>query len=133
MVDIPTIVLDAIKDSDMLTEKLEDISTDLQANIQDQLEVGHGRIHGHLHDSIQSDYVQDGLNGLVRAYSKIEYAGWVNEGHSQEPGRFIPGEWIGNRFEYNPNAKTGMVLKESYVEGLHFMEQGLEETVAMYK
>ena len=133
MVDIPAIVLEAIKDSDALEEKLNDISIDLVANIQDELVSGHGYIRGDLQDSINSDVAQEGLNGIVRAYSQLEYAKWVNEGHSQEPGRFIPGEWNGNKFDYKPGAKTGMVLKASFVEGLHFMEAGLEKTVAMYK
>lgn len=107
MVDIPTIVLDAIKDSDMLEEQLDDISLNLVANIQGQLTPGHGYITGDLHDSIQSDYTQDGLNGLVRAYSQIEYAPYVDIGHTLRNG-----EWW---------------------SGYHFMEQGLEETVAMYK
>lgn len=102
MVDIPTIILEEIKDSDMLEEKLEDISLDLVANIQEQLYPGHGYITGNLHDSIQSDYVSDGINGVVRAYSQIEYAPYVDKGHHS---------W----------------------EGYHFMETGLEETVAMYK
>ena len=28
----------------------------------------------------------------------VEYAQWVNDGHKQRPGRFIPGEWKGERF-----------------------------------
>ena len=86
MVDIPQIVLDAIKDSDILEEKLSDISLDLQANIQDQLYPGHGFITGDLHDSIQSDFTQDGLNGVVRAYSQIEYAYYVDQGHHSWTG-----------------------------------------------
>ena len=86
MVDIPTIVLDAIKDSDMLEEQLDDISLNLVANIQGQLTPGHGYITGDLHGSIQSDYTQDGLNGLVRAYSQIEYAPYVDQGHHSWTG-----------------------------------------------
>ena len=57
------------------------------------------------------------------------YAKWVNYGHPQQPGRFIPGHWNGDRFEYEPGAKVGMVLKASYVEGQHFVEDSIEQTM----
>ena len=56
-----------------------------------------------------------------------EYAYWVNYGHRQEPGRFIPGKWEGDKFRYDPKAKVGMVLKESFVEGDHFVQQSMEQ------
>ena len=44
--------------------------------------------------------------------SELDYAGFVNDGHwtnkKGELGRWIPGTWNGDRFEYTPNAKTGM-------------------------
>lgn len=129
MVDIPAIVLEAIKDSDALEEKLNDISIDLVANIQDQLVPGHGYITGDLHDSIQSDVAQDGMNGVVRAYTKIEYAEYVNEG--TRPHTIVskkgPGHYL--------NTPFGMfrIVEHPGTKGLHFMEKGLEETVAMYK
>ena len=123
-----------IQDSGMLEEKLSEIAMNLTANIQNQLKPGHGVITHNMHDSIQSDFKKTGnLTAIVEAYSEEEYTPWVNDGHSQQPGRFIPGEWNGNRFIYKPGAKTGMVLKKSYVKGLHFMEAGLDKTVAMYR
>ena len=123
-----------IEDSGMLEEELNNILINLKANIQGQLKPGHGVITHDLHDSIETDIEsQSKTSAIIRAYSEIEYAPWVNDGHSQQPGRFIPGQWDGNRFKYQPGAKTGMVLKKSYVKGLHFMEKGLEATVAMYR
>ena len=61
--------------------------------------------------------------------SPAEYAGYVNYGHPQEPGRFIPGVWDGDKFEYIPGHKTGMVLKESFVEGQHFVEDSIDATL----
>lgn len=55
----------------------------------------------------------------------VKYAGWVNDGHRQQKGRFIPGYWQGQRFIYDPSAKGGMVLKAEWVEGLHFWEAAL--------
>lgn len=108
MPDVPTIVLNYVRDSDMLEDKLSDIAMSLQFNIKSQLTVGHGRDSGDLLRSIQSNYeMSDGLNGVVTAESNTFYDEWVNEGHTLRNG-----EWW---------------------EGYHFMEAGLEATVAMYK
>jgi hypothetical protein len=62
----------------------------------------------------------------VLIVNKMEYAPWVNDGHSQRPGRFIPGYWLGvKRFVYDRNAKGGMVLKKSWVKGVFFVEKGI--------
>ena len=60
--------------------------------------------------------------------SPAKYAGYVNYGHPQQPGRFIPGTWQGDKFRYNPKAKTGMVLKKSHVSGKHFVEASIKAT-----
>ena len=127
-----------IEDSDFLEDKLTEIKVNLRFNIREELDSSkpkpNGFIHGNLHDSVQSDIEsRSQLKAIIRAYAKEEYAPWVNEGHDQQPGRFIPGEWKGDRFIYDPDAKTGMVLKKSHVEGLHFLEHGLEKTVRMYQ
>lgn len=49
--------------------------------------------------------------------STVDYAKWVNDGHFQNPGRFIPGYWEGTHFIYDRNAKGGMVLKAEWVDG----------------
>ena len=59
--------------------------------------------------------------------SPAKYVGFVNYGHSQRPGRFIPGVWNGKHFEYKPGAKTGMVLKQPRVEGQHFIERAIDQ------
>ena len=56
-----------------------------------------------------------------------EYAVYVNDGHPQTPGRFIPGSWSGDKFRYDPKAKGGMVLKQPFVEGDHFVERSFEQ------
>ena len=57
--------------------------------------------------------------------TNVKYAQWVEDGHFQKPGRFIPGELRGDKFHYNPGAKTGMVLKASYVEGRHYFDHAI--------
>ena len=59
--------------------------------------------------------------------SPAHYVGFVNYGHSQTPGRFIPGSWNGDKFKYNPDSKTGMVLKASHVQGQHFIETAIKQ------
>ncbi len=66
------------------------------------------------------------LGGLtLEVGTSVSYAGYVNDGHSQQPGRYIPGHWSGDRFIYDPSAKTGMVLKKNWVEGKHYWESAL--------
>lgn len=65
---------------------------------------------------------------MVDIRSPAHYAGWVNDGHPQQPGRFIPGEWKSGKFRYNPNASGGMVLKASHVKGKKFVEKSIQST-----
>lgn len=57
--------------------------------------------------------------------TSIEYALWANNGHRQQPGRFIPGYWKGDEFIYDRNASGGMVLKANWVEGKHYFDAAL--------
>jgi len=61
----------------------------------------------------------------VLLVNPTEYATWVNDGHRQKPGRFIPGHFIGGRFYYDPTADGGMVLKKPFVKGRLFVEKGI--------
>ena len=62
----------------------------------------------------------------VLLVNKMEYAAYVNDGHKQRPGRFIPGYWAGaRRFVYVPGYPEGMVLKKSWVQGKFFVEKGI--------
>lgn len=55
--------------------------------------------------------------------NSTKYAVWVNDGHKQQPGRFIPGYWEDSKhFRYDPNAQGGMVLKQPFVKGRLFVE-----------
>ena len=67
----------------------------------------------------------DGGGLILEVGSSVEYAQYVNDGHAQRPGRFIPGYWNGDRFVYSPGAKTGMVLKAKWVEGKHYYDAAL--------
>ena len=62
--------------------------------------------------------------------TNASYATYVNDGHwTCEKGqamRFVPGHWDGDRFIYDPNAKSGMMIKQKWVQGAHFWESGLK-------
>lgn len=64
--------------------------------------------------------------------STLDYAKYVNDGHRQQPGRFIPGFWSGSRFVYSPGAKSGMVLKASFVAGSHYFDKSVEVLRRMF-
>ncbi len=80
--------------------------------------------------------------------TNVNYAEYVNYGHWLNPldydtfyagsigpqsvsTRFVPGVWKKRAngkptFEYQPGAKTGMVLKQKYIEGKHFWEDSIK-------
>jgi hypothetical protein len=51
-------------------------------------------------------------------FNPTEYASFIEDGHMQY-SRWVPGEWRGDKFEYIPGAKTGMMLKEKWIPGHH--------------
>lgn len=66
----------------------------------------------------------------------VDYASYVNDGHWTNPKgvavRFVPGQWNGDKFEYIPGSKTGMVLKQHWVEGKHYWDSALRIFEAMF-
>lgn len=68
--------------------------------------------------------------GLVlEVGTNLDYAAYVNDGHWTNPKgvaiRWVPGYWEGDRFIYDPEAKTGMALKQHWVEGKHYFDGAL--------
>lgn len=119
-----------IEDSDLIDDKLSEITLNLTMNIQDELYPGHGWITGNLHDSIQSNISsKSGLNATIKAYTKVEYAGYVNDGTRPHP--IVSKKGVGSRL----NTLYGVfrMVQHPGTKGLHFMEKGLEKTVAMYR
>lgn len=64
--------------------------------------------------------------------TRVKYAAYVNDGHRQQPGRFVPGVWSGDRFQYIPGAKTGMVLKASFVPGSHYFDKACDAMTGLF-
>lgn len=66
-------------------------------------------------------------NGLtIEVGSENTYAAAVNNGHKTcPPGvsqRWFPGRWEGKKFIYDPNAKTGMLLKQQWIDARPFFD-----------
>ena len=71
-------------------------------------------------EGISQDYVEVGTN--------VEYALYVNDGHIQHR-RFLPVNKlsVGGKAKYLKNGNTkGIMLKEKYIEGVFFMEKGMQ-------
>ena len=107
---------------EMIQSGLSKTAQDLISNLQISSPVDHGLL--------KQWAVTEQSDTEITIQSPAEYGRWVNYGHPQQPGRFIPGHWNGDRFEYEPDAKVGMVLKADYVEGQHFVEDSIEQTQA---
>lgn len=60
----------------------------------------------------------------ARLYNNSAYIGYLNNGHRMNP-HFVPGYWSGKKFEYDPNAKEGVIMgaKSKYVEGEFMLEK----------
>ncbi len=80
----------------------------------------------------QENYWEVSNGGLTLGVgTNVNYAAYVNDGHwtTREgvrkrwvPGYFITGPRGEEKFVYDPNADTGMVLYRKWVEGTHYWE-----------
>jgi hypothetical protein len=63
--------------------------------------------------------------------TNLDYASYVNDGHntisldSGKDRRWVPGYWEGDRFVYDPDAETGMLLKQQWVDGTGYWDHAL--------
>lgn len=58
--------------------------------------------------------------------TNVEYAAWSNDGHWLNPKgqekRWVPGHWTNKGFQYDKSSKTGMLLKQRWIEGYHYFD-----------
>ncbi|MCM3452738.1 HK97 gp10 family phage protein [Heyndrickxia oleronia] len=63
--------------------------------------------------------------------TNLEYASFANDGHftidpsKNQDRRWVPGRWKGERFEYDPSADTGMLIKFQWVDGTGYWDNAL--------
>jgi hypothetical protein len=71
---------------------------------------------------------KDGSYLVITLSNPLEYASFVEYGHRVKK-QFVPGEWENNRFIYNPDADTGVIMgtKTSWVEGKFMASISLKE------
>ena len=117
-----------------LSRFLDAMAVDFLANVQDAI-IRAGSVDTRLlANSFQKSgegnffIVQEG--GLqIEVGTNVEYASFVNDGHWLNPKgvdmRWVPGEWQGERFVYQPGAKTGMLLKQKWIEGSHYFDDAI--------
>jgi hypothetical protein len=65
--------------------------------------------------------------------TNVAYAQAVNDGFTQQAGRFVPGEWNGNTFHYIPGHDKGMVLTGKVVPGARMFEKAMDHMEAEIK
>ncbi len=73
--------------------------------------------------------IQSG-NLTLEIGTNVKYASYVNDGHWLNSNgvatRWVPGVWSGHRFIYTPGAKTGMLLKQRYIEGTRYFDSAVD-------
>ena len=65
-----------------------------------------------------SEVFRRGDELYVVLFNPVEYASFVEDGHMQR-NRFVPGSFLGGKFEYIPGYPMGMVLSNKWIPGYH--------------
>lgn len=74
-----------------------------------------------------SGIARRGNDVMINIVNPKLYASFVENGHWQQPGRFIPGSFLGDKFEYIPGYPFGMTLSNPWVEGVYMLTISLAE------
>ena len=105
----------------------------VQTAIEDAGNIDTGKLKGSFQKGGAGNiWILDAGGLTLTIGTNVEYAAWVNDGHRQKPGRFVPGYWEGSHFRYMPGAKTGMVLKASFVQGSHYFDKAVQAIERMF-
>ena len=117
----------------VLEEAGEEFLNIVQSYIESLGNVDTGKLLASFTKGASGNIWELNLGGLTLTIgTNVEYAKWVNDGHRQKPGRFVPGYWEGNHFRYSPGAKSGMVLKASFVAGSHYFDRSVQVLERMF-
>lgn len=121
---------------------LEALGEDFLRVVQDEIvrrEVMNSRILLSSFEKSGDGSVWEMLDGglTLEVGTSVEYANWVENGHRQQPGRFIPGYWEAKNgkdvFVYDPSADSGMILKQRWVNGKHYFDGALRAFKPIFK
>lgn len=117
---------------------LDAAGTDMLRIIQDEiirLDVQHDRFLLHSFNKGDPNNIYKLSSGdlTLEIGTNMEYASYVNDGHWTNPQgvseRFVPGIIVEKDkqtfFEYRRGAKTGILLRQKYVDGKHYMEHSI--------
>lgn len=76
-----------------------------------------------------SGVARRGNDVMVNLVNPKLYASFVEFGHWQQVGRYIPGYWEGGRFIYDPGSvnEEGLVLKNPWVDGVFMATISIQE------
>ncbi|KNY26327.1 HK97 gp10 family phage protein [Pseudobacteroides cellulosolvens] len=77
---------------------------------------------------VLSNIQRNGNNLTVILSNPLDYASYVEFGHRVDK-HYVPGEWKGKRFVYNPNSNKGVVMgtKTAWIEGKFMATISLKE------
>lgn len=111
----------------------EDIAKLLKRMLKKNTPVDYGNLRARWDtDNVGVLAMQNSTGFEITLINRTKYAVWVNDGHKQQPGRFIPGYWVGKHFRYDPSVRgydpkkrKGLVLRKSFVKGRFFVEKSL--------
>lgn len=65
-----------------------------------------------------SQVYRKGDSLYIVLFNPVEYASFVEDGHMQR-ARFVPGSFLGGKFEYIEGYPMGMVLSNKWIPGHH--------------
>lgn len=75
-------------------------------------------------------YILSQEDMTIEVGTNVTYASYANDGHWTNPKgvatRWVPGHWNGEHFVYEPGAKTGMFLKQKWVDGSHYFDNAID-------
>ncbi len=99
----------------------------LQSEIVEDVPVDTSRL-------VDSIHIGDVYYDEVEVGTDVEYALYVNDGHIQHK-RFLPAEklTVGGKSKYLKAGAKGIMLKERYVEGVHYLEKGLARSIPRFE
>ena len=74
-----------------------------------------------------TNVTKKGNNYEIQIFNTLYYASYIEDGHKQRVGRFVPGVIDANGFHYVKGAKTGIVLKRPFINGFHMCRISLND------